>query len=86
MKVISNTFVANAKIISYLKEQKFQLYVVPDLETPLKVVLRGLPKSIDPDKIINELNDKSFDVSNTTEMHNRKRRENAPSFPSKFDT
>lgn len=59
LKILPNNFAAKTKIETYLMEKRFQLYVVSDLQAPLKVVIRGLPNSISQDKIMNELNKKS---------------------------
>lgn len=44
---------------------------MPDLVAPLKVVLRGISKSLSPEKIMNELN-KCSDATKAAQMHSRK--------------
>lgn len=72
IKIFENTFTAKTKVERFLKDKKFQFYVVPDLEAPLKAVLRRLPKSVSPDKIMDVLNSKNFDVTKITQIRSRK--------------
>lgn len=67
-------------ISEYLKENKYQFYVVPDLEVPFKVVLRWLLKSINSDKMREALNDKCYDIFQAIQMQSRKNGRMLPLF------
>lgn len=41
VKILTKTYPVKSKIVEYLKERKFQFYVVHHLEAPMKVVMRG---------------------------------------------
>lgn len=53
-KVIASSFTTKNKIVNYLKEQDTN-YAVPDIEEPLKVIIRGIYNSSNPDSIQIEL-------------------------------
>lgn len=72
VKVTNEVYNIKAKIVKFLTERKLQFHVVSDLVSPLKIVLRGLPKSIAPAKIISELNLLGFDVPKAIQMVSRK--------------
>lgn len=67
-KIIANTFVAKTKITEYLKEHKFQFYVIPDTSTPMKVAIRELPKYCNTENIQKEILDKGFGVIKVVQM------------------
>lgn len=48
MKVFADSLEIKQKIIDYLKINHYKLYVTPDIVSPLKVVIRGLPANINP--------------------------------------
>lgn len=79
VKVLANSFCSKQKIIDFLEVQKFNFYVSPDLETPIKTV-RGLPLSTPTEKIEIALNELGFD---TIKIIQKIRRTDGktPSFP-----
>lgn len=50
IKVFPNSFSSKETIVEFLKEQKIPFYASPHLEAPLKVDIRGLPKSTQIEK------------------------------------
>lgn len=67
-KITTDSFNTKTKISDFFKQHKFQFYISPDLVALLMVVLRGLPKSISPEKIGNELSDKGIDATKVTQV------------------
>lgn len=80
LKITRDTYAMKTKISNYLKEQQYQFYIVFNLEAPLKVVLRGLPKRTISEKIIKEFKEKGFVVSQATQMRSRKCGRKIPTF------
>lgn len=71
VKINTQTFTVEEIIVNFL-EHKFQSYVTTDLKAPMKVVIRGLPKSIKIENIERELMKNGFDVIKTVQMISRK--------------
>lgn len=57
--------------MDYLREHKFQFYVVPDTIAPMKVVIRGIPKSCKIENVQKEIFDSGFGVLKVVKMTSR---------------
>lgn len=68
LKVIPDSFATKEKVVNYLKELQFQFYVVPNLETPLKVFHMVLYNSTNSNSIQAELIKIGFDVIKVVQM------------------
>lgn len=51
IKLSANSLCVKREIAKFLKEDKFQFYVITDIEVPPKVALKGLPKSMQTENI-----------------------------------
>lgn len=69
IKITANTLARKSKIINFLKEQKFQFYVVSDSIALLKGVTRGLSKTCKFQNIQRKIINRGFEVINVVQMN-----------------
>lgn len=72
MKITTDAFNIKDKIINFLKQSKYEFYVVPDLVSPLTAVIRDLPNSITQEILLKELIDFRLDATKAIQMTSRK--------------
>lgn len=80
LKLIPKDLTTKNKLIDYLKEHRYQFYVVPDTISPLKFVMRGLPKSCKIENIEQEIFNKGFETVKVVQMTSRVDKRALPSF------
>lgn len=71
--------VRDMSLYEFFKQNNIQFYIVPHMEIPLKVVIRGFPRTLDMDSVLEILNCRGFTILKLSQMKMRKNE--SPSLP-----
>lgn len=71
-KLLADSFCKKEKLSDYLKEHKYQFYVVPSIEVSMKFVMRGFLKNIQAYNIRTAIDAAGYEIYRANQIRIRK--------------